>query len=65
MPLSRALERSCINDPACPYLAAYQAPDLRSIARFCRRYLKLLEGLFTRVLAGRQSRAGAVGSSGL
>jgi hypothetical protein len=39
MPLSRALERSCINDPACPYLAAYQAPDLRSIARFCRRYL--------------------------
>ena len=49
---SRALERSCINDVACRYLAANQAPDFRSIARFRRRHLKALEGLFTQVLAG-------------
>jgi len=49
---SRALERSCINDVACRYLAANQTPDFRSIARFRRRHLKALEGLFTQVLAG-------------
>ena len=49
---SRALERSCVNDVACRYLAANQAPDFRSIARFRRRHLKALEGLFTQVLAG-------------
>jgi len=49
---SRALERSCINDVACRYLAANQAPDFRSIARFGRRHLKALIGLFTQVLAG-------------
>lgn len=49
---SRALERSCVNDVACRYLAANQAPDYRSIARFRRRHLKALEGLFTQVLAG-------------
>ena len=49
---SRALERSCVNDVACRYLAANQAPDYRSIARFRRRHLKAVEGLFTQVLAG-------------
>lgn len=34
---SRAIERKCANDVAFRYLAADQAPDYRSIARFRRR----------------------------
>ena len=49
---SRALERSCVIDVACRYLAANQVPDYRSIARFRRRHLKALDSLFTQVLAG-------------
>ena len=44
---SRALERSCVIDVACRYLAANQVPDYRSIARFRRRHLKALDSLFT------------------
>ncbi|MGC2190870.1 MAG: IS1182 family transposase [Candidatus Dormiibacterota bacterium] len=49
---SRALERSCVNEVACRYLAANQLPDYRSIARFRRRHLQALESLFSQVLAG-------------
>jgi hypothetical protein len=41
-----------VNDVACCYLAANQAPDYRSVARFRRRHLKALDSLFTQVLAG-------------
>ncbi len=60
---SRPLERSCIDDVACRYPAANQAPDFRSIARPRRRHLKALEGLFTQVLAG-CAMAGLVEVSG-
>lgn len=48
---SREMERRCATDVAFRYLAANQAPDYRSIARFRRRHLGALEDLFVQVLA--------------
>ena len=47
---SRAIERKCADDVAFRFLAAGQAPDFRSIARFRRRHLDALAGLFTQSL---------------
>lgn len=47
---SRAIERRCVDDVAFRFLAADQAPDFRSIARFRRRHLDALAGLFTQSL---------------
>jgi transposase len=47
---SRAIERKCVDDVAFRYLAADQAPDYRSIARFRRRHLDALAALFTQSL---------------
>ena len=47
---SRAMERTCVEDVAFRFLAADQAPDYRSIARFRRRHLDALAELFTQSL---------------
>ncbi|MEO3778949.1 IS1182 family transposase [Micromonospora sp. B11E3] len=47
---SRAIGRRCVDDVAFRFLAADQAPDFRSIARFRRRHLDALAGLFTQSL---------------
>jgi transposase len=47
---SRAIERKCVDDVAFRFLAADQAPDYRSIARFRRRHLDALAGLFVQSL---------------
>ncbi|MGW2940080.1 IS1182 family transposase [Streptomyces sp. NPDC001156] len=47
---SRAIERKCADDVAFRFLAADQAPDFRSIARFRRRHLGALADLFTQSL---------------
>jgi transposase len=47
---SRAIERKCVDDVAVRFLAADQAPDYRSIARFRRRHLDALAGLFIQSL---------------
>lgn len=47
---SRAIERRCHDDVAFRFLAANQAPDYRSIARFRRRHLDALAALFVEVL---------------
>ena len=47
---SRAIERRCADDVAFRFLAAGQAPDFRSIARFRRRHLDALAGLFLQSL---------------
>jgi transposase len=47
---SRAIERRCVDDVAFRVLAAGQTPDFRSIARFRRRHLDALAGLFTQSL---------------
>jgi transposase len=47
---SRAIERRCADDVALRFLAANQAPDYRSVARFRRRHLTALAGLFLQVL---------------
>jgi len=47
---SRAIERKCVDDVAFRFLAADVAPDFRSIARFRRRHLDALTGLFTQSL---------------
>lgn len=47
---SRAVERRCVDDVAFRFLAAGQAPDFRSIARFRRRYLDALADLFLQSL---------------
>jgi transposase len=47
---SRAIERRLSDDVAFRFLAAGQAPDFRSIARFRRRHLDALAGLFTQSL---------------
>ncbi|MGW4825701.1 IS1182 family transposase [Streptomyces sp. NPDC004227] len=47
---SRAIERRCADDVAFRCLAAGQAPDYRSIARFRRRHLDALADLFTQSL---------------
>jgi len=43
---SRAIEKSCSGDVAFRWLAANEAPDFRSIARFRRRHLVALRELF-------------------
>jgi len=43
---SRAIERSCSDSVPFRFLAANQAPDFRSIARFRQRHLQALRGLF-------------------
>jgi transposase len=47
---SRAIERKCIDDVGFRWLAADQAPDYRSIARFRRRHLDALADLFLQSL---------------
>lgn len=47
---SRGIERRCHDDVAFRFLAANQAPDHRSIARFRRRHLGALAALFVEVL---------------
>lgn len=47
---SRAIERKCVDDVAFRFLAADQAPDFRSIARFRRRHLDALVDLFLQSL---------------
>jgi transposase len=47
---SRAIERKCVDDVAFRFLAADQAPDYRSIARFRRRHLDALADLFLQSL---------------
>ncbi|MGW9048448.1 IS1182 family transposase [Streptomyces lydicus] len=47
---SRAIERKCVDDVAFRFMAADQAPDFRSIARFRRRHLDALADLFTQSL---------------
>ncbi len=43
---SRKIERACHDDVAFRFLAANAAPHYRSIARFRRRHLEALKGLF-------------------
>jgi len=47
---SRELERRCRRDVAFRWLSGNQAPDYRSLARFRRRHLGALPGLFLQVL---------------
>jgi len=47
---SRAIERKCVDDVGFRWLAADQAPDFRSIARFRRRHLPALADLFLQSL---------------
>jgi len=47
---AREMERRCVTDVAFRFLAANQAPDYRSIARFRRRHLQAVSDLFTQVL---------------
>jgi transposase len=47
---SRVIERKCVDDVAFRFLAADQAPDFRSIARFRRRHLDALADLFVQSL---------------
>lgn len=47
---SRAIERRCHDDVAFRFLSANTAPDYRSVARFRRRHIAALEGLFVEVL---------------
>lgn len=47
---SRAIERRCVDDVGFRFLAADQAPDFRSIARFRRRHLDALADLFLQSL---------------
>jgi transposase len=48
---SRKLEAACVDVVAFRWLAAGQAPDFRSIARFRRRHLSALGHLFVQALA--------------
>ena len=48
---AREMERRCATDVAFRFLAANQAPDYRSLARFRRRHLAAVSELFTQVLA--------------
>jgi transposase len=47
---SRVIEKRCWDDVAFRYLAAGGAPDYRSIARFRRRHMEALAGLFLQAL---------------
>ncbi len=57
--VARPHEKRCHDDVAFRYLAAGAAPDYRSIARFRRRHLEALAGLFPQALQLSQ-RAGMV-----
>lgn len=48
---SRKIEKACHDDVAFRFLAANQAPDFRSIARFRRRHLVALDALFLEILS--------------
>jgi transposase len=48
---SRKIEQRCHDDVAFRFLAANATPDYRSIARFRRRHLHAIRGLFVQVLA--------------
>lgn len=48
---SREVERRCRRDVAFRWLSGNQLPDYRSLARFRRRHLDVLPGLFAQVLA--------------
>jgi transposase len=48
---SRGIERKCVEDVAYRVIAAHQAPDHATIARFRVRHEEALAGLFTEVLA--------------
>ncbi|OGR47361.1 MAG: hypothetical protein A2X40_00335 [Elusimicrobia bacterium GWC2_65_9] len=50
MPSSRVIERGCVQDVALRYLAANNTPDFRTIAKFRRRHLEALRGMFLQVL---------------
>lgn len=56
---SRGIEKRCHDDVALRYLSAGAAPDYRSVARFRRRHLEALAGLFLQALRLCQ-RAGMV-----
>jgi len=47
---SRGIERRCVEDVACRVIAAQQAPDHATIARFRVRHEEALADLFTEVL---------------
>lgn len=47
---SRAIEARCRRDIAFRWLSGNQTPDYRSLARFRKRHLPALSGLFTQVL---------------
>ncbi len=47
---SRGIARRCVDDVAFRFLAAGQCPDFRSIAKFRRRHLDALAGLFLQSL---------------
>jgi len=47
---SRGIQRRCADDVGFRYLAAGQTPDFRSIAKFRRRHLDALAGLFLQSL---------------
>jgi transposase len=47
---SRGIARRCVDDAAFRYLAAGHSPDFRSIAKFRRRQLDALAGLFLQSL---------------
>lgn len=48
---SRAIERRCVEDVACRFVAANRAPDHVTINRFRARFAVALSGLFGEVLA--------------
>jgi transposase len=48
---SRAIERRCVEDVACRFVAANRAPDHVTISRFRSRHQAALSGLFAEVLA--------------
>lgn len=48
---SRAIERRCVEDVACRFVAANRVPDHVTINRFRSRFAEALSGLFGEVLA--------------
>jgi transposase len=57
---SRAIERRCVEDVACRFIAANRTPDHVTVNRFRSRHEAALSGLFGEVLA-LCARAGMVG----
>jgi len=47
---SRQIEKRCVEDVPFRWLAAGQAPDFRSVARFRKRHLSALAGVFLQAL---------------